>query len=529
MEAKPAYPTETPYGIFSHRELSVSWLVIATLLGSRHRLEADFLDSSFGVLEFGCGYGLNLIFNAAAHPRARFYGVDLNASHIAEATARARELGLDNVEFALADLTDFAAGTPRVGPCRHWPESYDIVAAHGVASWVGSEVRQALVAAAGSLLRPGGLFYCSYNTYPGWLPRSPLQMLAMEEALRAGGQTSRATILKAGDLLGRLTGEEQQPWPLGRALPALRGDMNGLTAMPAEYLPCEYHAGHQPLYVGPMHRLCAVHGLTHIGSASLPEMFPELLDPGRKSLVMEAADPPMREVLLDLATNQTFRRDLFAKGTRKPSSTWRREALAGLQLRWCAAPGDGSHVFENSLGQFTIDSTFLSGLKESLAGDGRALGELVDLFSLDLDDLVQRLSILAHAGVIALSFPGGDAADPDQGAIAAFNRRWLERTTGGDAIPYMLSPVLRQPVSLPVLEAFFLQTSAGDLSDDEAVQLVWMGLTMAGGFVNDAEGTRIEDPQRALEALHGFRQTFLRDRLPVLRRLGIAPAAPSAP
>jgi voltage-gated potassium channel len=81
-----------------------------------------------------------------------------------------------------------------------------------------------------------------------------------------------------------------------------------------------------------MHRLCGAHGLTHIGSATLPDMFPALLDPGRRALVMEAVDAPMREVVLDLVINQTFRRDLFARGACPPSTPWRRQSLADLQL-----------------------------------------------------------------------------------------------------------------------------------------------------------------------------------------------------
>ena len=33
MDSTPAYPTEKTYGAFLHRELSVSWLLLATLLG----------------------------------------------------------------------------------------------------------------------------------------------------------------------------------------------------------------------------------------------------------------------------------------------------------------------------------------------------------------------------------------------------------------------------------------------------------------------------------------------------------------
>ncbi len=43
MDPNPAYPTEKTYGAFLHRELSVSWLVLATLLGGRHRLDPGLL------------------------------------------------------------------------------------------------------------------------------------------------------------------------------------------------------------------------------------------------------------------------------------------------------------------------------------------------------------------------------------------------------------------------------------------------------------------------------------------------------
>ena len=178
MTMRSVYPTQRTYSEFVHRELSMAWLTLATVLSGRHRLEPDVLLSPFGCLEFGCGQGLNLLFNAAAHPQARFYGVDLNASHIAEATARAESLGLTNVSFAQADLSWWADGLPDRSPMRGWPERYEFVIAHGVASWVGEQVRQALIAAAGELLRPGGLFFCSYNTLPGWLARSTLQMLS---------------------------------------------------------------------------------------------------------------------------------------------------------------------------------------------------------------------------------------------------------------------------------------------------------------------------------------------------------------
>ncbi len=527
MDPKPAYPIEKTYGAFIHRELSVSWLVLATLLGGRHRFEPGLIHRGFRYLDIGCGHGLNLLFNAAAHPQASFHGLDLNPTHIAEATAKAEALGLTNVHFALADLTDFATGLPANGPCRGWPEAYDIVVAHGMASWVGPEVRESLIAAAGSLLRPGGIFYCSYNTYPGWLSRSPLQMLSQEEALRAGGSTTPAGIRRAAETLTTLTGPEAKAWPLGQALPGLRALSEHLQESSSSYLLGEYHSAHQPLYVGPMHRLCAAHGLTHIGSASLPEMFPEMLDPQRRSQVMGAVDRSMREVLLDLAINQTFRRDLFAKGPCPPAESWRRQAMADLCLHHAGGPEHGDDGFATGLGRLSVDPAFLGALQDSLAAGPQSVAALLDQSSLELEDLLMRLSVLLAAGVVGASVPAGAGAgagaEASQRSIAAFNQRCLDQATVGEAIGAQLSPVLLQPIAISVLESLFLQVAHADLPSEDMAQLVWMGLSMAGGSVKDPEGNPIEDPTQALGQLQAFWDTFARDRLPMLRRLGLGP------
>jgi len=522
MDATPAYPTEKTYGAFLHRELSVSWLVLATLMGGRHRLDPGLLNGSFTYLDLGCGHGLNLLFNAAAHPAAQFYGVDLNPTHIAAAQTKAEALGLGNVHFALADLTTFAAGRPGTGPCRDWPEAYDFVVAHGLASWVSPEVRQALVAAAGALVRPGGLFYCSYNTYPGWLSRSTLQMLSVEEALRAGGSTSLAGIRQGVETLLRCSGPADGAWPLGTELPGLRSQLEQLRALPEAYLVGEYQAAHQPLYVGPMHRLCGAHGLTPIGSASLPEMFPDLLDPGRRALVMEAVDALMREVRLDLVINQTFRRDLFARGACPPSTPWWRRTLAELQLHACAASDDDRDAFDTSLGRLGLDPDFVRTLKNVLADGPKSLGWLLEQASLDLDDALMRLSVLVGAGVIGVGFwADTDGRGP---GIAGFNQRCLDQITAGEEIGALLSPVLRQPVSVNLLECFFLQVADSGLPPDGMAQLVGMGISLAGGSVKDSDGQPIEDPEEAMAQLRQFGETFASGRLPVLRRLGIGNA-----
>ena len=228
----------------------------------------------------------------------------------------------------------------------------------------------------------------------------------------------------------------------------------------------------------------------------------------------------MRQVLLDLAIHQTFRRDLFAKGIRRPPAPWRRQALADVSVHLSAVPDD-RETFESSFGQLGMEALFLGALKDLLTERPRRFGELMEAFSIDLEDLVLRLSVLLWAGVISGALPAGAEAEAELRSIAAFNQRCLDRMTAGEDVEALLSPVLRQPFPVHRLEAFFLQAAGADLPVEELVPLVWMGIGLAGGNVNDAEGQPIEDPEEAMAQLRQFGETFASGRLPLLRRLGI--------
>lgn len=524
-----------------HRELSVAWICQALLLGGQHQLDlggrrdsasapAQPEDAAFDGLEFGCGFGLNLILNAAAHPEGRFYGIDLNPSHVASATALAAELGLGNVRFAVADLRAFAAGKPERGPWAEWPGQFDLVQAHGVAAWVSAEVREALVAAAGSLLRPGGVFQCSYNTNPGWLARRSLVMLCQERALRAGGVVSASLVRATAEQLGEFLGSEAEPLPLGAAFPSLRSTLEGVLTAADRYLEGEFHVAHQPLDVGPFHRLCAAHGLTAIGSATLPELFPQMLDPVRRALVEQAEDPTLRQVLLDLAIDQSFRRDLFARGVCPPSPAERRQNLAALPvvLRAGSWPEDCS--FDTPLGRMGVDPSFCGALRQGLQASSLSLGELAEHLAEPLEVLLPRLAVLVHSGLLSLGGWPGVAGDsrPASASLAAFHGRVLARASAGDHLGWLVSPLLLQPVPITPVEAFFLPLVDQGMAAEEVAQLVWMGISLAGGSFRDPQGCLLEDPAAVMAQLVAGWQTFQRDRLPEWRRLGLVSTANAA-
>lgn len=114
------------------------------------------------VLEIGCAAGGNLLPMAYTLPNAEFVGIDYSARQIEDGRARIAELGLANVKLVCADLGALDATLEaELG-------TFDYFIAHGFYSWTPPAVRDALLALCKRVLRPNGVAYVSYNTYPGW-------------------------------------------------------------------------------------------------------------------------------------------------------------------------------------------------------------------------------------------------------------------------------------------------------------------------------------------------------------------------
>ena len=119
-------------------------------------------------LEIGCGDGMHLLATAVAMPDATFVGIDLSSVAIDRGNRLIAELGLSNVSLYATDLTKW--GPPSDG--------FDYAVAHGLYSWVPPFVRDGLLALLARSLRPNGVGYVSYNTYPGcYIRRMVWEML----------------------------------------------------------------------------------------------------------------------------------------------------------------------------------------------------------------------------------------------------------------------------------------------------------------------------------------------------------------
>jgi len=75
--------------------------------------------SGLQMIDVGCGRGLILTTLAERYPHSRFVGIDISADAINFARSEAKRNELDNVEFVIADMSDFDQ--------RAQPESFDFI------------------------------------------------------------------------------------------------------------------------------------------------------------------------------------------------------------------------------------------------------------------------------------------------------------------------------------------------------------------------------------------------------------------
>ncbi len=163
MNWTSGYVRDVDYTHGYYRELCPEMLQLAAL----HAGFAPPAAENPRYLELGFGQGISVNIHAAAHT-GEYWGTDFNPSHAAHARALA-EASMSGAVLLDESFAELAARTDL-------PE-FDIIALHGIWSWISDENRQVIVDIVRRKLRVGGMLYLSYNCLPGLAPAMPLRHL----------------------------------------------------------------------------------------------------------------------------------------------------------------------------------------------------------------------------------------------------------------------------------------------------------------------------------------------------------------
>ncbi len=344
MTAAPAreaagYVADVAYPDHFQRELMPTWLhATSVALG----YAAPDIARAYRWCELGCGSGLSALVAAACNPLGHVTAVDIDPAQIARARAVAEACGLRNIDFIAADLRDWDQADG---------EGFDFIVANGLWSWVGEDVRAAILAIVATRLRPGGLLQIGYMSHPGASSLQAAHKLMREAAPFADGDSGQRAVAALGLL--------QQLADGGAGYfadqPGVRTQLDAMRRESPAYLAHEFlGATWQPQHAADVIRRLATIDCGFIGSATPLENIDALSVPAGLQPLLRGMPPgPLAETVRDLARHQSQRRDLFQRSARALDASAHLAALDALvftALPGAPAAATGDLRFQTRIG-----------------------------------------------------------------------------------------------------------------------------------------------------------------------------------
>lgn len=466
-------------------------------------------------LELGFGQGVSINLHAAGS-EGDFRGVDFNPAHVLHAEGLAARSG------APVQLSDdsFAALAAR----KDLP-MFDVIALHGVWSWVSDENRRVILDLIRKKLRRGGVVYLSYNCMPGWASRGAVRHLLNLGRTATGevATTPEAEVDRALDFVRQVTAAGPRFFA---DEPQAAKHAAGLSKQSRRYIAHEYFNAdwHVP-YFSQVAAEMAGAKLTFVDSARLLDRIAEVNIPADgMALLAGISEPVLRESVRDYLVNQRFRPDIFVKGAIRLSKLEQDERL-GAQAFVLICPLDEIDFrISGALGEATLPEAVYRPVSEVLAAEAfrpRTAAALAETTGLPFDDVVTALTVLTGMGVVR---PAREATATTRAQCEGYNALVLKRALSGRQLKHMASPVTGGGILTTRSSQLFLQAwKEGARTPEAFAARVWTVFerTRERATKNGKDVLSREDN---LQVLGEMAERFLVQILPLYRTLGILPS-----
>ncbi|MDX3929860.1 MAG: class I SAM-dependent methyltransferase [Shinella sp.] len=467
-------------------------------------------------LELGFGQGVSINIHAAASAGS-YWGTDFNPAQTVEARKLAAASGADLHLFD-DSFEEFA--------CRNDLPDFDIIALHGIWSWISEANRKTITNIIRRKLRPGGVAYISYNCLPGWAPAIPIRQLMSLYQDYGGGKMSgpvgmiegalqfSSEVAKAGSIYF-----QENPSAAHHLEKVMKQGRNYIAH---EYLNADWHLQH----FSDMVRSLDDAKLTFVGSARLLDGIDalQLTDDGRK-LVSQIGHPVMRETVRDYLVNKRFRSDIFVKGARKLSGPEHRDVWHAQSFVLSTPPVDIPKTIPLGRGEVELPANKYDPILEALSDDGcrpKRVDELLShqrLRGFKPQDLVEVLMVLTGAGFTS---PAQEPSQTVRAQCAALNEYILQQARISMDLHHMVSPVTGGGIAIShLVQLFILASKEGKTSVDALANYVWEFLDSIGErLVRD--GKRIESKDENLKEFRISANKFVKFGQPLLEALQVS-------
>lgn len=502
------YIADIDYTHGFYRQLMPSLLVFSQLVKGFHVTGAH---ESLNYCELGCGQGLTANLLAAANPHIQFHAVDFNPAHITGARRLQDEAGTSNIRFHEKSFEECREATD-------FPPEFDIIALHGIYSWVSEENRDHIVNFIRTKLKPGGLVYVSYNALPGWAVLMPLRRLIGDYARRHSGALENRLEKALADITSV---QEADAWFFKRH-PAVGKHFETIKTRNRSYLAHEYLGIHgTPFHFSDVARDFAAAKLVFGGPADLLENIDTIhLNEAQRAVLKQTDDPAQREDIRDYLVNQMFRRDVFLKGSVRHDARTSQEYWSNQRFVLRSRLEDGKVKVTGVLGEAKLQSEIYTPLLARLQHGPTQFSELLrdpGLRSIGWMKLAEALVVLVGAEYVdpCLPLQGEERRTQTTGR---FNRAICRRAETSAELQYLASPVTGGGVMVNRLGQLFLQAVWQEQKDP--VHSIWKILSRQGQRLS-RDGKRIESEKENILELEARQRDFFEKDLLRFKHLGI--------
>lgn len=459
--------------------------------------------------DLGCGQGFTANIIAAANARVDVFAADFNPTHIANARGLAQAAGLKNITFREADFAELANDTSL-------PE-FDIIALHGVYSWVSAENRRAIVAFIRKRLKSGGLVYVSYDTMPGWAGIAPLRRLMVQQHSVSPQASSQKALEQALALVDKLKDAGAQFYKM---YPHVTAQLDRLRKLPSAYLAHELLTRDwQAFSFADVAAELAEAKLTYLASAHLTDHVDRVnFTEDQQRLLHEIADPLTNESARDMILGRQFRRDIFVKGFTPLATLAERERWLQTRFVLSNAAKDVSLAFETPLGKLQLRPEIYQPVIDVLAEGPITLRELIERLpsaKMEWASLTDAIKVLVGRGDLQIALPPEHEAERAESA-RAFNAVVMARAKEQAPLAYLASPVTGGGIQVDPFTQLYLAAQRKGVADPVAAIA---GLAAASGKPFEKDGKALSPDAARAELI--AKAANIEERIaPLLKRLG---------
>jgi SAM-dependent methyltransferase len=426
MKLRPVAPTDSasygaedvPYTRNFFAFLAPAWLDHTALLAG---VRPPAREPRLTWCDFGCGHGVTAALLAATHPAGMFYGVDLMPDHVDFARRLVDDADIPNAIFHTADFATIDLDLPR----------FDYIVAHGIYSWVGAAVRDALSKLIGRHLKSDGLVYVSCDAMPGCTLEVPCQRLLRELSATFAGN-SVARLEAAARIVRAVAGAAAPAWANNRLVSSL--DPRRYDYSAPEVVHSYMTTTWQPFFVAEMRAMMAAIGLVPAGSATLINNYDSyVLRRSEREVLATIADVDLRELACDFFLGTRFRTDVFARPDRAIGEDEQRRRLFDSVLALVLPAEEISYAVSTPAGCVAYDNDTARAIVAALASAPARLADVVANSALDPQDLLANALMLCAAG-------DARPVEPVQTSVADLNRMILRRLGTPEEIRHLALP-----------------------------------------------------------------------------------------